>query len=419
MKPVRLLLPIILVSPIASADLPFITADPQNQTVAPGNAATLSITASGATSYQWRFNGATIVGATKASLTITNPQLSSSGYYMALAQNSFGWVPSRMAYLSVVDTPGFVPFSNLTNSYAEADYQELDGSLGCFGFGNGPITNGFATLVAGPALDQMDTVSPINVRVRNGYFDTPGRTVSTVAAGQTIFYRVDIYYSNYNLGYPCGFTNYTQPSRVLKLMAGGGSYLAPSVANLYFPIWIEWVEPRFQVNSFFGGSSSPTNQLRVPGETFTVTNFFWGCSDFGIPTFQWRKNGKEIGPFAYFTGGTCEAVGTATLTFTNFQPDDAGVYDVVVYGNQWLVGPKTLISVQLTNGQGLLQNPRVTGTSFVCDLIGAHGRNYTVQWSTNLATWADLLTVTNTTGATTFTNPVPARTAFYRSRLLP
>src|SRR5437870_12087767 len=146
-----------LASSLAWADsLPVITSNPQNQTVAPGINAAMSVAATGATAYQWRFNGSDISRATTATLTVTNPQFANAGYYMAVARNSFGWVPSQMAYLSVVDTQGVVPFSTTGNAYSEVDDQA---TLTCSGCYRTPITNVSAQLMAGPALDEFQPVA--------------------------------------------------------------------------------------------------------------------------------------------------------------------------------------------------------------------------------------------------------------------
>ena len=101
------------------------------------------------------------------------------------------------------------------------------------------------------------------------------------------------------------------------------------------------------------------------------------------------------------------------------QPADAGIYDVEVFGNQWIVAPTITLSVQVTNGPGLLLSPRFSDTNFVCDLLGAASRSYIIQWSPDLLTWNDLLTVPNLTGTVTFTNPAPTDAVrFYRARLV-
>src|SRR3954469_4668583 len=107
----------------ASADtLPIISTPPQSLAVAVGSNVVLSVTASGATSYQWRFNGTDLSGATGASLTVSNSQVTNSGYYVVIAKNALGWVPSLPAYLSVVDTSGTVMFGNRFHTNAIAVY---------------------------------------------------------------------------------------------------------------------------------------------------------------------------------------------------------------------------------------------------------------------------------------------------------
>ena len=396
--------------------LPVITVQPTNQIVLPGGTATLTVAVTGATSFQWRFNGADILGATNSTLQVPNAQTNNSGYYNVVTKNATGWVPSQLAYLFMNFNPGgiipngggVVPFSNKTNTgfFAQAR-SSLDGSV---------INNGSAQVVAGPALDQMQPVgtpvsykqSPVGYYFNNGYFNSPNQSVPTVAPGQTVYYRVDITYTNQ---YFSG--TQTQQSAVLNLVAGGGVYPVPSSGNLKFPAWPEWPEPWMEY-------IAPTNQVRIVGESFCLTNTFGGFGDFGVPTWQWRKDGINLGSPQAFTGWVEYENGVAVLMITNVQPADAGIYDVVVIGNDWIVGPKTVLSIQITNGCGVFQSPQFQGTNFVCNLLGAAGRNYTVQWSTNLFNWNDLVTLSNVTGTISFTNPPASGDAlFYRTKLQP
>jgi len=400
-------------SQVVLADgLPVITLQPTNLIVSQGDTATLTVAATGATSYQWRFNGADISGATNFTLQIPNAQTNNAGYYMVVAKNATGWVPSQMAWLSVVSgSGGVVPFSNATNTglYAQAR-SSLDGSV---------INNGNAQVVAGPALDQMQPVG-LSTAVSNGYYGKSffTRIVPTVVPGQTVYYRVDIAYTNIYSS-----STLTQQSTVLNLVAGGGIYPVPSAGDLKFPGWPEWPEPIFMVSdwSFLlnGAKSTPTNQIRVPGESFSLTNLFWGYGDYGTPTWQWRKNGVPLGTPQNFVGGMVGEAAAAVLNVTNAQPADAGIYDVVVIGNDWIVGPKTVLSVQTTNGCGVFQSPRLQGTNLVCDLLGAVGRKYQVQCSLDLVVWNDVATLSNAIGMVTFSNAPAANAIFYRTVLLP
>jgi O-glycosyl hydrolase len=80
-----------------------ITTQPQNQSVAVGSEATFMVAASGTSplSYQWRFNGATIAGATNTSLRLANAQPSNAGSYSVVVTNAAGSVTSADALLTV------------------------------------------------------------------------------------------------------------------------------------------------------------------------------------------------------------------------------------------------------------------------------------------------------------------------------
>jgi uncharacterized repeat protein (TIGR03803 family) len=65
-----------------------ITEQPRSQTVAAGSNVTFSVTARGATRYQWFRNGAAITGATNATYTLNNVTAAANATYTVLAQNS-------------------------------------------------------------------------------------------------------------------------------------------------------------------------------------------------------------------------------------------------------------------------------------------------------------------------------------------
>jgi uncharacterized lipoprotein YddW (UPF0748 family) len=99
---------------------PAITSQPQNQTVVVGNNATFSVVASGSAplSYQWRFNGAAILGATSNSFVLTAAQYSNAGNYSVMVTNSFGSVLSANASLAVLSGPPTIQLTNIWNIQA-------------------------------------------------------------------------------------------------------------------------------------------------------------------------------------------------------------------------------------------------------------------------------------------------------------
>jgi pectate lyase len=87
-----------------AATAPTITAQPQNQTVAPSNSVTFTVVASGSANlfYQWYFNTNTILtGATNASLSLNNVASTNAGTYSVIVTNSAGSVTSSVAVLTI------------------------------------------------------------------------------------------------------------------------------------------------------------------------------------------------------------------------------------------------------------------------------------------------------------------------------
>lgn len=106
---------------------PTIVAQPQSQVVNVGTNATFSVKATGTPPlfYQWRFNGGAISGATNATYTRTNAQLSDAGAYTVRITNLAGSVTSDAANLAFAfgdnfdSYPAPVTVTNLgtTNGY--------------------------------------------------------------------------------------------------------------------------------------------------------------------------------------------------------------------------------------------------------------------------------------------------------------
>jgi ribonucleotide monophosphatase NagD (HAD superfamily) len=82
---------------------PTIIRQPANRAVHAGATATFSVTAAGTPplSYQWRFRGANIAGATSASLTLSNVQPVQAGSYAVRVTNPFGSIMSSNVLLMV------------------------------------------------------------------------------------------------------------------------------------------------------------------------------------------------------------------------------------------------------------------------------------------------------------------------------
>ena len=89
---------------------PTLLVQPTDQTVVLGTNAGFQVTAAGSSpfSYQWFFNGTNLLGATDATLVLTNVQSAQSGVYFVMVTNLAGAVPSSNAILTVIVAPSIL-----------------------------------------------------------------------------------------------------------------------------------------------------------------------------------------------------------------------------------------------------------------------------------------------------------------------
>lgn len=95
------------IASVAAQFAPGIVTQPQNRTVAPNQAATFTVAATGvpAPAFQWFFKGQPIAGASAASYTIPSAQSSHAGAYFVTVSNFLGSTTSISATLQVADLP--------------------------------------------------------------------------------------------------------------------------------------------------------------------------------------------------------------------------------------------------------------------------------------------------------------------------
>jgi hypothetical protein len=83
---------------------PAIVGQPADLAVNQGLDAAFAVSASSQSpmTYQWKFNGNDLAGATTSSLTVTNVQTGNAGSYSVIVSNTFGSIPSAGAVLTVL-----------------------------------------------------------------------------------------------------------------------------------------------------------------------------------------------------------------------------------------------------------------------------------------------------------------------------
>jgi uncharacterized repeat protein (TIGR03803 family) len=125
--------------PDAAKDRPAIAKNPQSQTVTEGTDVTFTVAVAPAlpVTYQWRFNGKAIAGATDATLTLHNVTLGSAGDYTAVVTNTNGSTISDEADLKVLPPPPVI--TSISPSTVKAGSGAFTFTVSGTGFINGSV----------------------------------------------------------------------------------------------------------------------------------------------------------------------------------------------------------------------------------------------------------------------------------------
>ena len=123
----------IFVNSVPIGGPPQITGQPQDVYVHAFDPASFSVTAIGATSYNWFFNGSSLPNATASNLTFASVVQSNLGPYLVVVTNNYGAVTSSIANLYMY--PSIItPFAGLVTDWG----QNTELSIGAWG--TGPLT---------------------------------------------------------------------------------------------------------------------------------------------------------------------------------------------------------------------------------------------------------------------------------------
>lgn len=316
---------------VASNVAPVIAVQPQNVTVAQGLSATFGVVASGLPipTYQWRFKGANINGATSASYTIASAGTADAGDYDVVISNAAGTLTSQTAKLTIG-----LPMTN--PSFEEDLFTVWPGYVS----GNAPITgwealggHGINPAAGSPFAD--NGAIPHGTQV--AFMQADGALSQTVS-GLTIGAE---YYVHY---YENARTGGTVPS--VELQAGGvtivpahavrpvGSGSYRGVFSEVFAATATDLALSFIKSNPQGGdttalidnvavvpvpaSTAPAVTLQPQPQLVSVADSatFTGRGMGSLPlSYQWLKNGTEI------SGATGQ-----TLTLSNVQKPDEAEY---------------------------------------------------------------------------------------------
>jgi len=359
-----------------SSSGPFITAQPQSQTVPPGSNAIFTVFATGAAplSFQWRFNGTNISGATVTSCTRTNAQAADAGGYSVVVTNSAGSVTSSVATLTINSSQSSSVIAQWNFNSPASDTNTTTGTLtSSTGTGSASYIGGTAAASSGEFASgsASDTNATDNSGWNTSFYPAAGAnnksagvkfTVST-AGRQNISIRWDQRASGTGSKYShlqyttngTAFVDYPTP-----IILSGTSFEAKTN----------------DLSALAGVNNNPNFAFRIVAEfeSSAITN----------------ANAQYVGASStYGTGGTLR-FDMVTITGTAMPAS----------------GPPA---------PAVLGEASVAANQFRFTVSGSAGSNYIVQAATNLASpiWTSLAT---NAAPFTFTNSISAFPArFYRA----
>ena len=376
---------------------PTITTHPQSQIGTQGLSKTFTVVASGgALSYQWRFNGTDLPGATNASLLLTNLQTSHAGDYSVLVTNPVGAATSATAALTVRVPPTITtpPESQAVVRGQSATFTVSADGTSPFGyqwrFNGAPVagaTNStllltnvqpsqagnYVVAVSNSAGVVTSAVATLTVYLPAGIAMQPqsqtgtqglSKALSVVASGTAPF----SYQWSFNGGELADATNASLLFAALQT-SDAGDYTV-TVSNAWGTVTSAVATLTVLVPP--GITTPPQSQAVVKGETATFTVTASGTAPF---TCQWRFNGNTL------AGAT-----NAALSLSNVQSNQAGNYVVVVNNSAGsMTSSVAVLTVYVPAGIATQPQSQTTtqGWSRTLSVVANGTAPFTYQWSLN------------------------------------
>ena len=399
---------------------PSITTQPASQTIATGQTATFSVTASGTAplSYQWSKNGASIGGAVAASYTTAATTAADNGaLYSVVVSNSLGSIFSSNATLTVNDPPAITSqpvgptvlvgqtasFSVTSTGAAPLSYQWRKNGTNI----GGATAANYTT----PATTAADSGAQYSVVVSNSVASVASNAVTltvnaapaittqpasrTVTAGQAATFSVTAsgtaplsYQWRKNGANIGGATaaSYTTPATIA---ADDGSLFSVVVTNSIGSATSS--DATLTVTTPVSISSQPVGATVTAGQTAT---FLVSATGTGPLSYQWRKNGANI------TGATASSYTTPATT----NADNGAQYSVVVTNTAGNVTSST-VTLTVDTAPSITTQPAsrtvVAGQTATFSVTASGTAPLSYQWQKNGANINGATAASYTTPATT------------------
>ena len=319
---------------------------PQSRTVVQGQSATFSVNAVGSVplTYQWRFGGVNIPGATNTALTLNNVQAAQAGLYSVVITNPFGVTTSANATLTVLLPPAIVvqPVSQTITQGATINLSvtatgsptltylwSLNGvpipggtaaTLSLFN-AQKSLQGNYVCVVSNPYGSVTSAVAVVTIQAPPVIYDNGQPQPQTVIQGSNATFNVTAtgdqpftYQWRFNgINLPGATNNPLVLTGVLTNQAGNYSVV---VSNPFGTSTSSNALLTVRVPPFIVTQPAPTNQTVVVGSNATITVVAGGDPTLA---YQWLLNGVPV-----------LGANAATLVLNAVQLNQLGNYTVVV-----------------------------------------------------------------------------------------
>ncbi|HTY88688.1 MAG TPA: immunoglobulin domain-containing protein [Candidatus Acidoferrum sp.] len=347
---------------------PTITVPPTNQTVGAKTTVTFAVSAAGTAplNYQWQLSGTNLInnshvsGVTGTTLTITNVMTNDMGNYVVIVTNVGGSATSAVATLTVVASPVILvqpPATQSLQSGATAtftvtaigavplSYQWQVNGTNLVNGGNisGARTNALTISAAQPTNSGTYTVVITNiagtVTSSNAVLTVTNAppTITQQPTNQAVVVGTTVSMTVGATG--TGPLSYQWRKDGTNLMNGGGyigvatstltiSHAQTNQSGIYTVVITNLAGTVTSSNAVLTVASSPVILVQPVGQDLEAgATAVLSVSAVGtLPlSYQWRKDGTNLA-----NGGGISGATTGTLTLTNLQTSNSGLYSVVI-----------------------------------------------------------------------------------------